>query len=193
MPPKGRDRLSQEDIKARLMFLIGAVLSFVFLVVTLGITYALIFVTQPIGAQAPNDAAFIAPALLANTAITGIMDETVFPTIEGFKWRKLFFAQNSTPITGRQIAIGVYLAALEATIASRASLSPFRCLATFRMLSLNNASMDGLVLFSSSLFRVSFSYVSYILIPIILHTYPTYLVIYPTYPLHAYVADKLPK
>jgi lipooligosaccharide transport system permease protein len=40
------------------------------------------------------------------------MDETVFPTIEGFKWRKLFFAQNSTPITGRQIALGVYLAAL---------------------------------------------------------------------------------
>ena len=60
--------------------------------------------------------AFIAPALLANTAITGIMDETVFPTIEGFKWRKLFFAQNSTPITGRQIAIGVYLAALCRTL-----------------------------------------------------------------------------
>jgi lipooligosaccharide transport system permease protein len=56
--------------------------------------------------------AFIAPALLANTAITGVMDETVFPTIEGFKWRKLFFAQNAAPITGRQIAIGVYLAAL---------------------------------------------------------------------------------
>lgn len=56
--------------------------------------------------------AFIAPALLANTAITGVMDETVFPTIEGFKWRKLFFAQNSTPITGRQIALGVYLSAL---------------------------------------------------------------------------------
>jgi lipooligosaccharide transport system permease protein len=56
--------------------------------------------------------AFIAPALLANTAITGVMDETVFPTIEGFKWRKLFFAQNATPITGRQIALGVYLAAI---------------------------------------------------------------------------------
>lgn len=56
--------------------------------------------------------AFIAPALLANTAITGIMDETIFPTIEGFKWRKLFFAQNATPITGRQIAIGVYIAAI---------------------------------------------------------------------------------
>jgi len=35
------------------------VLAIVFLIVTLGITYALIFVTQPIGAQAPNDAAFI--------------------------------------------------------------------------------------------------------------------------------------
>ena len=56
--------------------------------------------------------AFIAPALLASTAITGVMDETVFPTIEGFKWRKLFFAQNSTPIEGNQIAIGVFLAAL---------------------------------------------------------------------------------
>jgi hypothetical protein len=59
MGSKHKERLSQEEIKARLMFLIGAVLSIVFLIVTLGITYALIFVTQPIGAQAPNDAAFI--------------------------------------------------------------------------------------------------------------------------------------
>ena len=59
MSRRNKDRLSQDEIKARLMFLIGAVLSFVFLIVTLGITYALIFVTQPIGNQAPNDAAFI--------------------------------------------------------------------------------------------------------------------------------------
>jgi hypothetical protein len=59
MASKHRERLSQEEIKARLMFLIGGVLSIVFLIVTVGITYALIFVTQPIGAQAPNDAAFI--------------------------------------------------------------------------------------------------------------------------------------
>lgn len=56
--------------------------------------------------------AFIAPALLASSAITGVMDECVFPTIAGFKWRKLFFAQNATPITGNQIALGVFLAAL---------------------------------------------------------------------------------
>jgi lipooligosaccharide transport system permease protein len=62
--------------------------------------------------------AFIAPALLANAAIAAVMDECVFPTIEGFKWRKLFFAQNATPITGRQIAVGVYLAALTRAVFS---------------------------------------------------------------------------
>ena len=58
---------------------------------------------------------FIAPALLANTALLGAMDEAVFPILEGFKWRKLFFATNATPITGRQISQGVFLAALVRT------------------------------------------------------------------------------
>jgi hypothetical protein len=52
-------RRSPEDVHATLILIIGATLAAVFLIVTLGITYALIFVTQPIGAQAPNDAAFI--------------------------------------------------------------------------------------------------------------------------------------
>jgi high-affinity K+ transport system ATPase subunit B len=52
-------RLTPEEIKARLILFIGMTLSIVFLIVTLGITYALIFVTQPVSAQAPNDAAFI--------------------------------------------------------------------------------------------------------------------------------------
>ena len=52
-------RLTNEQIKARLIFVIGTILALVFFFVTVGITYALIFVTQPIGAQAPNDAAFI--------------------------------------------------------------------------------------------------------------------------------------
>ena len=55
---------------------------------------------------------FIAPALLASAALTGVMDETMFPVMEGFKWRKLFFAMNATPITGGQIAMGVFLAAM---------------------------------------------------------------------------------
>ncbi len=52
-------RKTPEEIHAQLILIIGATLAAVFLIVTLGITYALIFVTQPIGAQAPNDAAFI--------------------------------------------------------------------------------------------------------------------------------------
>ena len=52
-------RRSPEDVHAQLILIIGSTLAAVFLIVTLGITYALIFVTQPIGNQAPNDAAFI--------------------------------------------------------------------------------------------------------------------------------------
>ena len=51
--------LSPEEIKARLILIIGTTLAVVFFVVTVGITYALIFVTQPVTSQAPNDAAFI--------------------------------------------------------------------------------------------------------------------------------------
>jgi hypothetical protein len=52
-------RRTPEDVHARLILIIGSTLAAVFLIVTVGITYALIFVTQPIGGQAPNDAAFI--------------------------------------------------------------------------------------------------------------------------------------
>jgi hypothetical protein len=39
--------------------MIGATLSLTFFIVTVGVVYSLMFITQPIGAQAPNDAAFI--------------------------------------------------------------------------------------------------------------------------------------
>lgn len=55
---------------------------------------------------------FLGPALLASTAIQGAIDEVVMPTLQGFKWNKNFFAMNATPLTGKQIANGVYLAAL---------------------------------------------------------------------------------
>ena len=56
---KNRDRLDPQEIHARLILLIGATLALTFFIVSVGVVYALIFVTQPIGAQAPNDAAFI--------------------------------------------------------------------------------------------------------------------------------------
>ena len=56
---KPKDRLEPQDIHARLILLIGGTLALTFFIVSVGVVYALIFVTQPIGAQAPNDAAFI--------------------------------------------------------------------------------------------------------------------------------------
>ena len=58
---------------------------------------------------------FLAPALLATAAIQNSMDETVFPVLEGFKWTKSFFAIHSTPISSKQIANGVLIAAMVRT------------------------------------------------------------------------------
>jgi hypothetical protein len=56
---KHKERLDPQDIHARLILIIGGTLALTFFLVSVGVVYALIFVTQPIGAQAPNDAAFI--------------------------------------------------------------------------------------------------------------------------------------
>ena len=88
-------RLSPEDIKARLILFIGCTLSIVFLIVTLGITYALIFVTQPVAAQAPNDAAFI--DLLKTLAIflTGSLGGVL--ASNGLKDKKPLDTPTNTP------------------------------------------------------------------------------------------------
>ena len=54
-----RERLTPEQLHARLIVFIGCTLALVFAFSVLGMLYALIFVTQPIGNQAPNDRAFI--------------------------------------------------------------------------------------------------------------------------------------
>ena len=66
-----RKRMSPEDIHARLILAIGLSLAIVFVITTVGITYALIFVTQPIANQAPNDAAFIDVLKMIVTFLAG--------------------------------------------------------------------------------------------------------------------------
>ena len=61
---------------------------------------------------------FLAPALLASAAIQGSSDEVVFPTMAGFKWERTFFGMRSTPITARQISLGIFLAAMVRTTIS---------------------------------------------------------------------------
>lgn len=53
---------------------------------------------------------FVGPALLAATALTVSFEESAFPVMAGFRWQKVFFAMNATPVTGGQIALGVLLA-----------------------------------------------------------------------------------
>lgn len=54
---------------------------------------------------------FLAPALLATASIQAAMDETAFPTLEGFVWNKSFFGMNSTQLTAGQIVDGIIIAA----------------------------------------------------------------------------------
>lgn len=54
---------------------------------------------------------FLAPALLATASIQAALDETSFPTLEGFVWDKSFFGMNSTQLTAGQIVDGVLIAA----------------------------------------------------------------------------------
>lgn len=58
---------------------------------------------------------FLAPALLASAAIQGSSDEVIFPTMAGFKWERTFFGMGSTPITARQISLGLFIAAMART------------------------------------------------------------------------------
>jgi lipooligosaccharide transport system permease protein len=64
----------------------------------------------PAGIDGVKYLTFLAPALLATAAIQGAIDESVFPTLEGFNWWKNFLGMNATPISGNQIATGVFLA-----------------------------------------------------------------------------------
>jgi lipooligosaccharide transport system permease protein len=68
--------------------------------------------TGGMGVDSVSYITFLAPALLATAAIQGAIDESVYPTLEGFKWNKIFFSMNSTPLSGNHIAMGVFLNSL---------------------------------------------------------------------------------
>lgn len=66
-------RLSNEQLKARLIVFIGVTLAFTFMFSVFGMLYALIFVTQPLGDQAPNDRAFIELLSTLTIFLTGAL------------------------------------------------------------------------------------------------------------------------
>ena len=68
-----KERLSPSDLDARLKFILGITLGTILLCTSLGILYALIFVTQPIGGQSENDKMFFNVLGSVATFITGTL------------------------------------------------------------------------------------------------------------------------
>jgi hypothetical protein len=68
-----KNKYTPEDLEARLKFVIGCVLGGVLLLTTAGVLYALVFVAQPIGAQAENDKMFFTVLSSVATFITGTL------------------------------------------------------------------------------------------------------------------------
>jgi hypothetical protein len=68
-----KSRLTPDELDARLKFVIGCILGFVLLITTVGVLWALVFVAQPIGAQAENDKMFFGVLSSVATFITGTL------------------------------------------------------------------------------------------------------------------------
>ena len=68
-----KERLSPQDLDARLKFILGITLGTILLCTSLGILYALIFVTQPITGQSENDKMFFNVLGSVATFITGTL------------------------------------------------------------------------------------------------------------------------
>jgi hypothetical protein len=68
-----KKRLTSEEMDARLKFVVGCVLSGVLTITTVGVLYALVFVTQPIGVQSENDKMFFGVLSSVATFITGTL------------------------------------------------------------------------------------------------------------------------
>ena len=72
-----RPRLKPEELHARLIVVVGIILASVFAITVLGFVYALMFVTQPIGLQSPNDSAFIDLLSTLTVFMTGTLSGLV--------------------------------------------------------------------------------------------------------------------
>lgn len=72
-----RERYSSDELKARLIFVVGIGLTMSFVAALLTILYGLLFISQPITKQAPNDAAaweLLTPMVLFLTgALSGVL------------------------------------------------------------------------------------------------------------------------
>ena len=70
---KQQRRYTNDELMMRMKFIIGTSLSFTLTGSVFVVLYSLIFVTQPIGGQSPNDAEFFKLITPIATFLTGIL------------------------------------------------------------------------------------------------------------------------
>jgi len=68
-----KNRLTPQDLDARLKFVLGITLGSILFITSVGIMYALIFVTQPVTGQSENDKMFFNVLGSVATFITGTL------------------------------------------------------------------------------------------------------------------------
>jgi hypothetical protein len=68
-----REKYTSDELDARLKFFLGLTLGAILLFTTMGILYALVFVTQPLGSVSENDKMFFNVLSSVATFITGTL------------------------------------------------------------------------------------------------------------------------
>ena len=68
-----KEKLSPQDLDARLKFILGITLGSILFLTSVGILYGLLFVSQPIGTQSENDKMFFNVLGSVATFITGTL------------------------------------------------------------------------------------------------------------------------
>jgi len=81
-----KERYTAEQLHARMIFGVAIILAAVFAITVIGFVYALMFVTQPIGQQSPNDSAFIDLLKTLTVFLTGSLGGLVMSN--GMKTKK---------------------------------------------------------------------------------------------------------
>ena len=95
------DRYTTEELMMRMKFIIGTSLSFTLTGIVFVVLYSLIFVTQPIGGQSPNDAEFFKLITPIATFLTGILSGIM---LGGDSKKKDDSAESDTQVFGDEDA-----------------------------------------------------------------------------------------
>lgn len=80
-----KNRLTADQLQARLRFIIGVVLALTLMGTMFAVIYSLIFVSQPISSQAPNDQAFFQLISPIATFLTGCLSGVMIGSMDKSK------------------------------------------------------------------------------------------------------------